>query len=430
MSIIAKDLDIDRIVGQAEEDIADRANAVDQIAISNQERVIDAFRKARLSEEYFQEKTGYGRDDAARETIDSIYAEVFQAPAAAVRMQFVSGTHALACAAAGNLKPGERLASLTGPPYDTMEEVIGISGDKPGSLKFLGVDYMEGDAASVIGEADADARLENWVRPLVEAPTACAYIQKSCGYAFGKKALSNREIRRLVRAVKAVNPRCMILVDNCYGEFVEDSEPPHAGADLVAGSLIKNPGGGLALTGGYIAGGKKYVEAALNRLTAPGIGGKLGLSYNQNRLMLQGLFLAPSVVSQALKGAMLFAHVFETLGFEVSPGPGDDRYDIIQGIKFGNEKALVNFCRALQSFSPVNPHVLPEPASMPGYQHKVIMAGGTFIEGSTIELSADGPLRPPYACYVQGGLSYLHIKLALRGALRKALSGDFPFLSV
>ena len=274
---------------------------------------------------------------------------------------------------------------------------------------------------------DAGGDLAACLAALVQPPTTLAYIQKSCGYSYGRRSLANEEIALITDALRSANPNCRVLVDNCYGEFVEPGEPTAFGADLIAGSLIKNPGGGLALTGGYVAGKESLVAAALNRLTAPGIGGHMGITYNQNRLVLQGLFMAPAVVAQAVKGAMLFAHVFNQLGFAVSPGPLAPRRDIIQAIVFGSGERLVNFCRAIQRCSPVNAHVLPEPALMPGYQHAVIMAGGTFIEGSTIELSADGPLRPPYAAYIQGGLTYLHVKYALEEALRLSVCGEYPF---
>jgi len=399
---------------------------IDRVAMTNQRRVLQAFRNHRLCEEFFAEKTGYGRNDSGRDTVDAIFAEVFQAEAAAVRMQMVSGTHALACALFGNLRPGQRLACLTGPPYDTLEEVIGIAGSDSGSLKEMGVGYIEGDALPVVDEG---GDLAACLAELVQPPTALAYIQKSCGYSYGRRSLANAEIALITDAVRSTNPNCRVLVDNCYGEFVEAGEPPAFGADLIAGSLIKNPGGGLALTGGYVAGQESLVTAALNRLTSPGIGGHMGLTYNQNRLVLQGLFMAPAVVAQAVKGAMLFAHVFNQLGFAVSPGPLAPRHDIIQAIVFGSGERLVNFCRAIQRCSPVNAHLLPEPALMPGYQHAVVMAGGTFIEGSTIELSADGPMRPPYAAYIQGGLTYLHVKYALEEALTLSVCGEYPFFA-
>jgi cystathionine beta-lyase family protein involved in aluminum resistance len=259
------------------------------------------------------------------------------------------------------------------------------------------------------------------------APAKLYHIQKSRGYSMSRQTLSNKDIAKYIAAIKAVDANASTFVDNCYGEFVEEQEPTAVGADLIAGSLIKNPGGGMALTGGYVAGRKDMVEGALLRLTAPGIGGHLGITFNQNRPVLQGLFLAPSVVSQAVKGAMLVASVFEKLGMIVHPAPAADRYDIIQAVEFGNRERLINFCRALQSFSPVNAHVSPEPSSMPGYADQVVMAGGTFVEGATIELSADGPLRPPFAVYLQGGLSYLHVKCALLGSLNLSAEGVTPF---
>jgi cystathionine beta-lyase family protein involved in aluminum resistance len=411
-SIDAKDIIVD-----AEQSLAKAFRRIDEIALLNQKKVLQAMRNNRLTEEHFAERTGYGLNDPGREAIDKIFAEVFGTESAAVRMQFVSGTHAIACALFGNLEPGSKLVSLTGAPYDTLEEVIGIAGDTRGngSLKSFGVQYIE---CNVMQEADSIAQEKLY--PILSQGKALAYIQKSCGYSFDRSTLSNLEIGRLASIVKSLNPTCQVFVDNCYGEFVEANEPTEVGADLIAGSLIKNPGGGLVLAGGYIAGKEKLVEAALNRLTAPGIGGHLGLSFNQNRLILQGLFMAPSVVSNAVKGSLLFAQVLSKLGLNVRPESTQDRYDIIQAIEFGTKERLMNFCRAIQRWSPVNAHVIPEPSIMPGYRDPVVMAGGTFIEGATIELSADGPLRPPFAAFVQGGLTYLHIKCALEEALRTA----------
>lgn len=414
-----------QLIESAEFELSSVFAKQETIAFTNQQRVLNAFAKNRLSEEFFAEKTGYGLNDAARDVIDDIFADAFGADACAVRMQMVSGTHALATALFGNLNPGDRLACVTGAPYDTLQEVIGHAVAARGSLKCYGIEYIEGNVYG-LSQDDANSKLKELLAP----PTAMAYIQKSCGYAFGRQSLSNAEISQLIKKIRTINAKCLVLVDNCYGEFVEDSEPVSCGADLMAGSLIKNPGGGLALTGGYVAGSKHAVEGALNRLTAPGIGGHLGLTYNQNRHILQGLFTAPAVVASAIKGARLVSHVLGRLGLEVYPHPLDDRFDIIQGIKFGKSEYLVNFCRALQRFSPVNAHVMPEPAEMPGYQHKVVMAGGTFIAGSTIELSCDGPLREPYAGYLQGGLTYLHVKCALAGAVNLALSGELPFFDV
>jgi cystathionine beta-lyase family protein involved in aluminum resistance len=414
-----------QLIEEAEAALAAQFKQAEKIALSNQRRILDAFREHRLTEEFFAERTGYGMDDAGREAMDKIFASALQAEAAAVRMQLVSGTHALACALFGNLKPGDRMAAITGAPYDTMEQVIGHKVAADGSLKALSVDYIEGDAIDPsLSKESRDALLQR----LLAAPTRLAYIQKSCGYSFDRRSISVTEIEELCAAIRKIRPECIIMVDNCYGEFVEDREPPAVGADLIAGSLIKNPGGGLAISGGYIAGKQRYVDAALTRLTAPGIGGHLGLTFNQNRLLMQGLFMAPTVVCNAVKGAMLIAELFNRLGYAVRPQPDERRVDIIQSIKFGEADALIAFLKSIQASSPVNAHVAPEPAEMPGYEDKVVMAGGTFVEGSTIEFSADGPLRPPFVAFVQGGLSYFHIKCALIGAVEAALSGNTPLI--
>ncbi|HEY9775125.1 MAG TPA: methionine gamma-lyase family protein [Planktothrix sp.] len=414
------------LIKRAESALAQSYLRIDETALSNQRKVLSAFRQHRLTEEYFAEKTGYGLHDAARDTIDAIYATVFGAEAAAVRMQFVSGTHAIAASLFGCLKPGERMASLTGKPYDSLLDVIGIGTKRePGSLKDLSVDYLEG---FIDPQAMSDAEIDARVRELVAPPTTVAHIQKSCGYSFERRTFGNEDIRRLAQSVKRNNPDCAVFVDNCYGEFVETVEPVGVGADLMAGSLIKNPGGGLAISGAYVAGRRQLVDKALNRLTAPGLGGHYGLTYNQNRPLLQGFFLAPSVVANAVKGAMLFAHVLGQLGFKVKPSADEARYDIIQAIEFGTADRLIAFCKAIQMWSPVNAHVTPEPSEMPGYPDPVIMAAGTFIEGSTIELSADGPLRPPFAAFLQGGLTYLHVKCVLEEALSLAASGELSFI--
>ncbi len=410
------------LIRQAEKSLADQFDFVDETALHNQRKVLDAFRNHKVTEEHFAEHTGYGIDDAGREALDSVFAEVFGAPAAAVRMQVVSGTHALALCLYGCLKPGDRLLAITGAPYDTLQQVIGIAGDGRGSLKELAVSYAQIDLDP------ASAASVSELKGLLAAPTKLVTIQKSCGYSFDRQTLSNAEIGKMIELVRTANPDVLVMVDNCYGEFVEATEPTSHGADIIAGSLIKNPGGGLAISGGYIAGREDLIESALYRLTAPGIGGHQGVSFNQNRLLFQGLFLAPSVVASAVKGAMLSALVFKDLGMEVKPAPTDRRFDIIQAIRFGDRQKLVNFCRAIQYFSPVNAHVSPEPAEMPGYEDEVVMAGGTFVEGSTIELSADGPLREPYAAFLQGGLTYLHIKCMLEGAITRSRSGELPFV--
>lgn len=413
------------LIEQAEGELKEAFARMDRIALVNQKRVLDSYREHQVTEEYFAERTGYGIDDIGREMIDKVFASVLQAEAAAVRVQMVSGTHAIACALFGNLEPGDTLVVLTGKPYDTLEEVIGAGGTKQepvrGSLTALGVKYKELALDPTLSVEELSKQIK------AAAPAKLYHIQKSRGYSMSRQTLSNKDIAKYIAAIKAVDAKASTFVDNCYGEFVEEQEPTAIGADLIAGSLIKNPGGGMAITGGYVAGRKDMVEGALLRLTAPGIGGHLGITFNQNRPILQGLFLAPSVVSQAVKGAMLVASVFEKLGMIVHPAPAADRYDIIQAVEFGNRERLINFCRALQSFSPVNAHVSPEPSSMPGYADQVVMAGGTFVEGATIELSADGPLRPPFAVYLQGGLSYLHVKCALLGSLNLSAEGVTPF---
>ena len=413
------------LVANAEKDLAQTFAEIDEIALLNQKKVLDSFRHNRLTTEYFAERTGYGLDDAAREAIDNIFAEICQAEASAVRMQMVSGTHALACVLLGNLKAGDCLTVLTGRPYDTMAKVIGIAGNEPGSLKDMGVTYQEADLIPLLADESA---LQRELKKLLAPPTRIAFIQKSRGYSMTRPTLFNSDIATFTRVIRQIRPEVLVMVDNCYGELVEATEPIAAGADIIAGSFIKNPGGGLALSGGYFAGRKTYVEAALNRLTAPGIGGHLGINFNQNRILLQGIFLAPQAVANALKGAQLFAHVFSSLGFEVSPAAAEKRGDIVQAIKMGSRSRLINFLNALQRFSPVDAHVSPEPAEMPGYVDQVIMAGGTFVQGATLELSGDGPLRPPYNAYVQGGLTYMHAKLALTGLLELGTSEQYQFL--
>lgn len=419
-----KEINAAALIKNAEKKLVDAFARIDDIATVNQKRVLKAFRDHRLTEEYFAERTGYGRNDPGREAIDKIFASIFECESAAVRMQFVSGTHAIACALLGNLSAGDTVLSLTGQPYDTLKEVIGIEGDEPGNLISLGVNYKEID----LDPADeSDETLIEKIKNAAPTSRCMFYIQKSCGYSIERRSFNNADIARLSKAAKSVHQNCIVFVDNCYGEFVEAQEPSAVGADLLAGSLIKNPGGGLAITGGYVAGLTDLVDKALNRLTSPGIGGHLGLTYNQNRLVLQGLFMAPAVVSNAVKGALLFAATLSELGCEVKPSAQDERSDIIQTIKFAGPEGLVNFCRAIQMGSPVNSHVVPEPSLMPGYQDPVIMAAGTFVEGATIELSADGPLRPPFAVFVQGALTYLHVKCVLEEAITLSARGDLPF---
>ena len=394
---------------KAEKSVSKQFEEIDEIRDYNQKKVLKAFYDNRVAPEHFYTVSGYGHDDLGREVLDKTFAQVFCAEKALVRIHFASGTHTLACALFGNLKPGDKLLSVAGAPYDTMQEVIGTAGDdetKRASLIGYGVKYEE---VPLLNNSDVDyKKLEH----MVDSDTTMVLIQRSKGYST-RKSLTIDDIERICKIVKSKNPNCICFVDNCYGEFVDKKEPLEVGADLIGGSLIKNPGGGIVEAGGYIAGKKKYVERAATRLTAPGIGSEGGAMFNQHRLIFQGLFMAPSVVSEALKGAVLAAKVFEDIGFNSIPKYNEKRTDIIQNIIFGKPEHLEQFCRTIQSLSPVNGYVTPIPEYIPGYEDKVIMAGGTFIEGSTIELSADGPMRPPYAAYMQGGLNYAHVKICL-----------------
>ena len=375
------------------------------------ERVLAAFAAERLGVHHFASVSGYGHGDLGRETLDRVFARVLQAEAAAVRLQFVSGTHAIAAALFGVLRPGDRLLSITGRPYDTLEEVIGLRGQGQGSLAEFGVLYDE-LPLTALGRVDEE-RLEQ----ALALPTRLVLIQRSCGYSW-RPSLPVAEIGRLVERVKALQPTCLVFVDNCYGELVEEREPTAVGADLIAGSLIKNLGGTIAPTGGYVAGRAEWVERACCRLTAPGIGSEGGTSFDCNRLLFQGLFLAPQMVAEALIGAELVATVFAELGYAVHPEPGAHRSDVIQAVRLGAPEPLQAVCRAFQACSPVGAYLEPVPAPMPGYASDLVMAGGTFIDGSTSEFSADGPLREPYVLYVQGGTHHSHVALALERALQ------------
>lgn len=396
------------IIQQAEEKVKKYFELVDEIKEYNQEKVLKAFYNNKIGLEHFASVSGYGHDDMGREALDKVFADVFRAEKAVVRNHFVSGTHTLACCLFGNLRYGEKLISVAGTPYDTMEEVIGTRGNKRASLIGHGVLY---DEVPLINELDVDFE---GIRNKVDETTNMVLIQRSRGYSL-RKSLTIETIKKIVEIVKSKNPKCICFVDNCYGEFVEKLEPLEVGADLIAGSLIKNPGGGIVEAGGYIAGKEEYVDQAAYRLTAPGIGAEGGAMLNQLRLIFQGLFMAPSVVSEAVKGAILASQVFEDIGFISTPKPYEVRTDLIQTIKFGAPEPLIEFCKTLQSFSPIESYLTPVPDEVPGYDDKLIMAGGSFIEGSTLELSADGPVRPPYAVYMQGGLNYAHVKIALKG---------------
>lgn len=403
------------IIKQAERDLREQFEKIDDIRDYNQEKVLNAFVENRVAPEHFYTVSGYGHDDLGREVLDKVFAQVFKAEKALVRIHFASGTHTLACALFGNLKHGDKLISAVGTPYDTMQEVIGTMGDEEtrrSSLIGNGVLY---DEVPLINGMDVDfEKLEK----MVDSSTTMVLIQRSKGYST-RKSLTIETIEQICKIVKSKNPNCICFVDNCYGEFVDTKEPLEVGADLIGGSLIKNPGGGIVEAGGYIAGKELYVERAANRLTAPGIGSEGGAMFNQHRLIFQGLFMAPSVVSEAVKGAVLASKIFDEIGFDSSPKYNEKRTDIIQNITFGSPEPLEHFCRTIQSLSPVNGYVTPIPEYIPGYEDQVIMAGGTFVEGSTIELSADGPMRAPYVAYMQGGLNYAHVKIALEKILDK-----------
>ena len=386
---------------------------IEETAESNTLKVLNAMREVRLSEAHFTTTSGYAYDDIGRQKLDELYAMVFDAEKALVRTQFVSGTHALATVLFGLLRPGDTLLSVTGVPYDTMQTVIGYAHPSPGSLKEFGISYDEVPLQN--GRVDLTV-LSQKVTP----KTKVALIQRSRGYSL-RPPLTMENISQICRTIKAIQPHCVCFVDNCYGEFVNLAEPITAGADIMAGSLIKNPGGGLAPTGGYIAGKEALVELAAYRLTAPGMGDELGASLANNRLLFAGLFLAPHVVSQAMKGAIFAAGVFSHLGYAVSPAFAERREDIIQAIELKSPKKLIAFCRGLQKYSPVDSFAAPEPWNMPGYADQVIMAAGTFVQGASIELSADGPMRPPYHVYLQGGLTFEHAVIGILGAAQAVL---------
>ena len=400
---------------QAEKLLEKEFERVNDIRDFNQRKVLKAFFDNKVAPEHFYTVSGYGHDDLGREVLDKVFAQVFCAEKALVRIHIASGTHTLACALFGNLRAGDKLISVAGTPYDTMQEVIGTAGDeetKRSSLIGNGVLY---DEVPLINGMEIDfEKLE----AMIDDTTTMVLIQRSKGYST-RKSLSMETIEKICKIVKGKNPNCICFVDNCYGEFADTKEPLEIGADLMAGSLIKNAGGGIVEAGGYIAGKELLVDRSANRLTAPGIGAEGGAMFNQHRLIFQGLFMAPSIVSEAIKGAILAAKVFEDIGFDSSPKYYEKRTDIIQNIIFGAPEPLEEFCRTIQSLSPVNGYVTPIPEYIPGYEDKVIMAGGTFIEGSTIELSADGPMRAPYVAYMQGGLNYAHVKICLEEIVKK-----------
>ncbi len=396
---------------QIERELKERFAAIDETAEYNQLKVIAAMQKHRVSAECFMATNGYGYNDLGRDTLEEVYASCFLAEAALVRPQITCGTHALALALLSNLRPGDELLSPVGKPYDTLEEVIGIRPSK-GSLAEYGITYRQVDLLP-----DGSFDYEN-IRKAVNERTRLVTIQRSKGYQT-RPTLSVARIKELISFLKAIKPELLVMVDNCYGEFVERAEPVEAGADMMVGSLIKNPGGGLAPVGGYIVGKKECVENAAYRLTSPGLGKEVGASLGVIQSFYQGLFLAPTVTAGALKGAIFAANLYERLGFPVFPGGSESRHDIIQAVTLQTPERLIAFCKGIQAAAPVDSHVTPEPWDMPGYDSPVIMAAGAFVQGSSIELSADGPLRPPYAVYFQGGLTWYHAKLGILMSLQK-----------
>ena len=395
------------------EGLTDQFRHIDQVAEFNQAKVIAAMQKNRVNATHFNLSTGYGYDDEGRDNLERVYADCFGAEAALVRPQITCGTHALALALGANLLPGDELLSPVGGPYDTLEEVIGIR-PSPCSLKEYGVSYRQVDLLPD-GRFDYDG-----IRAAINEKTRLITIQRSKGYAT-RPSYSVEEIGKLIAFCKECKPDVLCMVDNCYGEFVETQEPTNVGADMVVGSLIKNLGGGLAPTGGYICGRKECIERCAYRLSAPGLGREVGANLGLLTSFYQGLFLAPTVVSSAVKGAVFAAACYEKLGFRVVPGSGETRRDIIQAVELGSREAMVAFCKGIQSAAPVDSYVTPEPWAMPGYESEVIMAAGAFVQGASIELSADGPIRPPYAVYFQGGLTWFHAKLGILMSIQKLL---------
>lgn len=399
------------LVDEAEKEIENQTSQIDDIAAYNQYKVLAAFQKNRISNMHFAWNTGYGYDDAGRDAIERIYADVFNCEAALVRTQIVNGTHALSLTLQGILRPGDEMIYVSGGPYDTLEEVIGIRGEGMGSLKEFGISYKQVELKD--GELDLEA-----IKEAISEKTKMVCLQRATGYAW-RNAITIEQIEQCVKAVKSVRDDIIMMADNCYGEFLDTKEPTDVGIDVMAGSLIKNPGGGLALSGGYVVGKRELIEKIAYRLTCPGIGSECGLTFGQTRTMMQGLFLAPKVVNGAIKGAILCGKVYEKLGFDICPKVEDKRSDIIQAIKLGSPEAVVAFCQGIQAAAPIDAHVSPEPWDMPGYEDPVVMAAGAFIQGSSIELSADAPIREPYIVYFQGGLTYEHSKFGVIKSLQE-----------
>ncbi|MBE6050890.1 MAG: methionine gamma-lyase family protein [Clostridium sp.] len=404
---------------RALKDVEEQFKKYDEIREYNQIKVLRAFQEENISDMHFTNSSGYGYDDAGRDSLDRVYAKIFNAESAIVRPHFVNGTHAIGAALFGNLRPGDKLLAVSGKPYDTLHNIIGISGEENiGSLREYGVSYAQVDLTEE-GKFDFDGIKEE----LKDKSVKVIHIQRSTGYGW-RNAFLVSEIGEVISFIKGIREDVAIFVDNCYGEFIDVVEPTDVGADLIAGSLIKNIGGGLAPAGGYIVGKKELVEQASYRLTIPGIGGECGATFGLMRTMFQGLFMAPHITMEALKGAVFCARIMELAGYEVLPKYDDKRSDIIQAIKFGDPKKVINFCKGIQHGSPIDSHVECEPWAMPGYKDEVIMAAGAFIQGSSIELSADAPIRAPYIAYLQGGLTFDHAKIGILIALNNILKNQ------
>lgn len=404
-----------QLIEQTEKDCQSLFKNVQKTVEHNQRRVLDAFREEQIGDFHFSSSDGYGYGDAGREGIEALYANVFGAEDALVRPQIVSGTHAISTALYSLLRPGDELIYMTGRPYDTLEEIIGLRGNHSGSMKEYGIAYNEVDLLD-----DGSVNYEK-LKTVISNQTKVIGIQRSKGYS-DRPSFTIADIKEMIDFVKTINKDLIVFVDNCYGEFVELKEPTDVGADIIAGSLIKNPGGGLVRAGGYIVGREDLIEKAANRLTAPGLGKETGATFNMLQEMYQGFFLAPHIVGEALKGAIFTARLLELLNIKTAPHYMEQRTDLIQSVTFGNREQMLAFCQAIQQYSPINSYVQPQPSEMPGYDDEVIMAGGTFIQGSSIELSADGPLKPPYMTFIQGGLTYEHVKIAMTAALEQMIN--------
>ncbi|MGO4960657.1 methionine gamma-lyase family protein [Jeotgalibaca porci] len=403
---------IDQIVEEVDVQIEPIFKRIHKVALANQKKVLDGFRKCNVSDYHFNPSTGYGYDDMGRETLESLYAEIFKGEAALVRPQIISGTHAIATALLGVLRPGDELVYVTGQPYDTLLDIVGVTGNGIGSLKEFNIDYKHIDLLEN-GKVDFDNVINN-----VSEKTKVIGIQRSRGYA-NRPSFTIDEIEQMIAIIKPHVPNAIFFVDNCYGEFVETREPLEVGADLIAGSLIKNPGGGIVKMGGYLVGTEELIEKCAYRLTSPGIGREAGATLYSLLEMYQGLFLAPHVVGEAVKGAVFTAGLLEKFEINSTPKWDDERTDLIQMVALPSKDEMIKFAQVIQKFSPVDSNVMPVPAAMPGYEDQVIMAAGTFIQGASIELSADGPIRPPYLLYIQGGLTFEHVKLAVTQAVEE-----------